>query len=279
MSPSPPFSLSTDVFKYMPPKHVEAFKRTAGHFQVWILVRRGNPESLKWIGKAGYIPKLLDCKAKTAESDVNGPESTAGLVVSPKEWPNAFPTKLEKATEEWNKFAPKLYVFDPKTNLAEDQAGKHYTLQLEKGHKHYGCVMFKPVFRALAEYIHADYDLYATVPFADPKSNQRVSETGFGGSAHTRSPRLYDVQYFLKAAGVLPGLEAGVPMVRHGEQETFKTDFADDLDVFWPDGRSITGLKKGAEVEEFYATVLKGRRQFGPGVGGQPVGNTKWVKT
>jgi hypothetical protein len=52
------------VFDYMPTQHIEAFKKAAGHFHVWILVRRGNPESKKWIGLPGYIPKLLDCKAQ-----------------------------------------------------------------------------------------------------------------------------------------------------------------------------------------------------------------------
>ena len=55
------------VFDYMPQRHVAAFKRAAGHFVVWILVRRGNPASKKFIGQPGYIPKMLDCKAKTAE--------------------------------------------------------------------------------------------------------------------------------------------------------------------------------------------------------------------
>ena len=279
MSPNPPLPPDMAVFDYMPTQHIEAFKKAAGHFHVWILVRRGNPESKKWIGLPGYIPKLLDCKAKTAEKDVRGEGSTAGLVVSPILLPEAFgPGKLKKALEEWTKFEPHLYTFDPRTNIAQDKAGKHYTTQKDPKHKHYGCVMFKPVFRSLAEYIHADYDLYAVVPFVDTKSNIRVSEKGFGGEDHSRSQKLHDVQYFLKAAGVLPDQDFATPMVRHGEQETFKTDWDDNLDVFWPDGKSVSELNGHGAIRNFYATTLVGRKQFAKDTVAQPAGG-KWVKT
>jgi hypothetical protein len=281
MIPSPPLQPNTEVFKYMPPKHVEGFQRTAGHFKVWILVRRGNPKSLKWIGQFGYIPKMLDCKAKTADQEVPGREC-AGLVASPELLPDAFgPNKRPKAVEEWNKFVPQLYFFDPQDqqkNLAADKVGKHYTVQLDTRHKHYGCVMYKPVFRAQADYIHADYDLYAIVPAANPSANVFVREEGFGGVQHSRGQKLYDVQYFLKAAGMLKDAECpNVPMVRHGEQETFKTDICDDLDVFWPDGKSTSELKKGKEIEDFYMNVLEGRTQVNASTVPQPV-QGKWVR-
>jgi hypothetical protein len=238
----------------------------------------GNPKSKRYIGMPGYIPKLLDCKAKTAEFDVHGDGSTAGLVVSPILLPQAFgAAKLEKALKEWHKFEMFLYVFDVKTNIAQDKAGKHYTIQMDRNQKHYGCVMYKPIFRSAAEYIHADYDLYGIVPFSDPSSNVRVTEIGFNQQDHSRSPRLYDVQYFLKAAGILPGQEFGSPMIRHGEQETFKTDWDDTVDVFWPDGKSITELAGPAAIQNFYATTLRGRQQFNKDSRPQPVSGM-WKK-
>ena len=279
MTPTPP--VDSVVSSYMPPKHIEAFQRAAGHFKVWILVRRGNPFSLEWIGKPGYIPKPLDCKAKTADKNVEAIQS-AGLVVSPKLLPAAFsPDKLHSALEEWPKFLPLLYTFDPanpKGNLAADKTGKHYTIQTDKSHKHYACVMYKPVYRAQAEYIHADYDLYAVVAQADPKSNVFVQETGLDGQPRSRSQKLYDVQYFLKAAGVMKGQEVGSPMVRHGEQETFKTDWNEKLDVFWPDGNSVTKLVGSAKIQEFYRDTLQGRKQVDKNTVPTPVAG-KWVKT
>ena len=265
------------VFDYMPQRHVDAFKRAAGHFKVWILVRKGNPASKKFIGRPGYIPKMLDCKAKTAEVDVRGEGSTAGLVTSPILVPEAFPNKLSRAREEWAKFESHVYFFDPKSNMASDKAGKHYTIQMDKKHKHYGCVMYKPVFRSAAEYIHADYDLYAIVAAEDPTSNVRVKEQGFAGEAHSRSPKLYDVQYFLKAAGLLPGQNFGTPMVRHGEQETFKTDWDDTVDVFWPDGMTVSELSGIAAIQNFYGKVLQGRKQYSKDTVGQSAGG-KWER-
>jgi hypothetical protein len=263
----------------MPWRHVEAFKKTAGRFQVWILVRRGNPKSLQWIGKPGYIPKMLDCKAKTAERDC-GQYRTAGLVVSPILLPHAFsPKKRHKALEEWERFAPRLYTFNPNTSYADDSAGKHYTVQMDKTNEHYGCVMYKPVFVSPAEYIHADYDLYAVVPRSRPKANIRAKpEKWFGDFNHTRSPMFFDVQYSLKAFGVLPKQEFGSPMVRHGEQETFKTDWDDILDVFWPDGQNVSELNGAGKIQEFYANTLRGREQWtDKTVGQRPGGN--WEQT
>ena len=276
----PQASSDKAVYTYMPATHVHAFQKAAGHFKVWILVRRGNPASLQWIGKPGYMPKPFDCKAKTGERNV-GNIQCAGLVVSPKLLPGAFDArKLASAQHEWPKFEPLLYSFDPgnpRTNLAADAAGRHYTLQMDKSHKHYGCVMYKPVFRALAEYIHADYDLYAVVPQADPKSITYVRET-MSGQPHSRSRYFYDVQYFLKAAGVLAGQDVGLPMVRHGEQETFKTDWDDTLDVFWPDGKNITDLDGAARIEEFYQSTLKGRMPVNKSTVPSPFFG-KWVKS
>lgn len=265
MAQTPPLRPNEAVYSYMPAKHVEAFKRASGYFKVWILIRRGNKESLKWIGQTGYIPKLLDCKAKTADRNFEK-RQCAGLVASPKLLPEAFtPARLGEAAKEWDGFEQLLYIFDTKNlqkNLAADRDGKHYTLQLDQAHKHYGCVMYKPVYRAQAEYIHADYDLYAIVSSADPQTNMLVKETGFGGAPHSRSPNLYPVQYFVKAAGELKGAESPrVAMIRHGEQDTFKTSYDDSLDVFWPDGKTVSALEKGAAIQEFYKTTLQGRRQ------------------
>jgi hypothetical protein len=280
MTPDPPQPPNTAVFDYMPAKHVEAFKRAAAYFHALILVRRGNSASRQWIGVPHYTPKPFDCKAKTAEQNV-GSTRCGGLVASPILLPAAFPNKLDKALEEWREFEPLLYQFDaknPQANMAAFRENKHYTLQLDKSQIHYGCVILKGVQVFQGEYIHADYDLYAVVRVADPKSNIFVSEMRPGNHPHARSQLLYDVQYFLKAAGILKGQEAGSPMIRHGEQETFKTDWDEKLDVFWPDGKSITELIGSEKIQEFYRTTLQGRQQVGKNTATIPVSG-KWVKT
>ncbi len=55
---------------YIHSDHIMAFKRVAKRCRVWILVRQSNAKSGFYIGKDGYQPKRLDCKAKTAKIDL-----------------------------------------------------------------------------------------------------------------------------------------------------------------------------------------------------------------
>ena len=255
------------VYTYMPPQHVEAFKRAAVHFKCWILVRRGNKDSLEYIGKTGYIPKAADCKAKTADKNFKD-KKYAGLVTSPVLVPEAFSAhRLDKAMKEWVKFQSHLYTFnrdDLRANLAADKAGKHYTLQTDEKHVHYGCVMYKPVYRSAAEYIYSDYDLYAVVPADNPHDNVfSVQRDEANKIVSAQGKMLMNVQYFVKAAGEMRGAqEPRTPMIRHGEQETFMTDYADPLDVFWPDGIRITDLEPGQSIKDFYEKIFNGRQQM-----------------
>ena len=80
------------------------FADAARHFNLWILVRRTNRESLPYIGLPGYTPKPIDCKAKTADSSYDSRYRTAGLVVDPNEHRRAFGPRLADALSEWKKF-------------------------------------------------------------------------------------------------------------------------------------------------------------------------------
>lgn len=65
-----------------------AFAYTAWWFHVFILVRRSNPASIRYIGQTGFIPKGPDTKAKTAQNNVHIKETgwvsnVAGLVCNP----------------------------------------------------------------------------------------------------------------------------------------------------------------------------------------------------
>src|SRR5215467_283160 len=86
MAPPRPICQDPTIFRHMRPKDVEAFALTALVYKVFILVRRTNPDSLQYIGMPGFIPKHIDCKAKTADNNVllNGRlQEIAGLVVDP----------------------------------------------------------------------------------------------------------------------------------------------------------------------------------------------------
>ena len=66
----------------MRPTDKRVFLDAARQLQLWILVRRTNPASLRYIGLPGYLPKPIDCKAKTADLN-QGRYRVAGLVVDP----------------------------------------------------------------------------------------------------------------------------------------------------------------------------------------------------
>lgn len=253
-----------DITAFMRPQDIEAFRAAARHFRVYIAVRRTNPASLDYIGKAGYVAKRLDCKAKTADQDciVEGaPRKLAGLVADPhRVGPAAYkPGKYDKALKEWEKFRPLLapdmlgaggaraYTYMP--------AGKLYTVQLDRAHQHYGCVMFaSSSLLSAAKYVHGDYDLMAVVSESDLQSNVFVTEERLG-QAHARSKEFFDVQHYVNRL-------IGAPMVLHGEQEHYSDDPKEDIDVFFPDGSNKAYL--GAlSVQRLYRTVFEGRKLHG----------------
>jgi hypothetical protein len=83
--------------------HIDVFLAAAEQFKCWIALREPNPLYVRWIGRSGYEPKCVDCKAKTAD---NNTHSFGGLVVDPNLCPDAFKREsLTRALETWqNKF-------------------------------------------------------------------------------------------------------------------------------------------------------------------------------
>jgi hypothetical protein len=79
--------------------HKDAFFEAAEAFTCWIGLREPNSLADDWIGRSGYIPKPVDCKAKTADQDGH---RLGGLVVNPLLLPAAFqPTSRDEAVKTW----------------------------------------------------------------------------------------------------------------------------------------------------------------------------------
>lgn len=78
-------------------QHKEAFYYVANELWCWICLREPNPLSDQWIGKFGFVPKSLACKAKTSD---NPDFRFKGLVVDPVLCPEAF-IKKEDAIDTW----------------------------------------------------------------------------------------------------------------------------------------------------------------------------------
>jgi hypothetical protein len=243
--------------KYVDPGHVQAFKQAAKRWAVWILVRGSNAASRQYIGLRGYVPKRLDCKAKTAKIDLP-PYRLAGLVASPEVHPLAFAGRDVSA--EWGQFQKYLYIPGPGEKRMYLPSGKPYALEPDPKHMHYGCVFFtKYGLITDKNFIYGDYDLYAIVSQKNPSNNIFVEETRLHPDLpHNRSPELFDVQHFLNR-------QLQVPMILHGSQETYSAHTEEDIVIFWPDGETITEAKGKAEIEQLYATTFQGRQAHGKG--------------
>lgn len=208
-----------------------AFLAAASRFQVWILVRRTNPASLAYIGKPGYTPKRIDCKAKTADLDVPR-YKLAGLVVNPEIHPSAFKAqKVPKANEAWASM---------KGNI-----GPLYNVDEDKNSRHYGCL------RLQGSYIHGDYDLYDLIDVTQPHRNLAAVETLLG-QPHRRGPKVLLVQNFVNAT-------IGSPMIQHGGEAQYADHSEQAIDAFGPNGEDVTILNEFS-VRGWYERVFGGRK-------------------
>ena len=215
------------------------FLQVAQELKLWILVRRTNPASLQYIGRAGYAPKPIDCKAKTADQNV-GPSLLAGLVVDPTVQPLAFsPPKREKAIEEWRKHGHEMLA-------------SGYTVEKNNPST-------RGLVKRLGSFLHGDYDLYDIV---DPEAASRnlAAVESLLGQPHRRGANFLQVQSNVNS-------KIGVPMVQHGGEMQY-TDHSDQaIDAFGPNGEDVTILNQFS-VRGWYQERFQGRKSLG--------GSEKW---
>ena len=157
----------------MRPKDARIFLDAAKRLEVYILVRRTNKASIKYVGKQGFMPKPIDCKAKTASYDFYHHRlkyrlTVGGLVVDPTipGFSVAFEkNKYSSALREWQKF--RRFVADVPYHELKGLTtpGKPYAVQREEGNNRYGCVLLAGREGGMEyKYLCGDYDLYAVFP-------------------------------------------------------------------------------------------------------------------
>jgi hypothetical protein len=105
-----------ELQEYVHYDHIPVLREASQKLGLFILLRRTNPHSVKYIGYQGFVPKPLQCKPKTAKSDavvrlMDGrsiKSSCAGLVVDPaKVGVSAFCYDhgvYSDAMREWKKY-------------------------------------------------------------------------------------------------------------------------------------------------------------------------------
>ena len=218
----------------MRPQDKKIILDAAHQFNAWILVRRTNPASMQYIGRPGYAPKRIDCKAKTADLDV-GSYKLAGLVVDPTIHPRAFkPGKTSKVEKSWKEMKPVM--------------GTLYTVDTNQKSRHYGCLQFR------GNYIHGDYDLYDIIDVKQPHRNLALVET-LHGQPHQRGHLVPQVQNFVNS-------RIGVDMIQHGGEAQYTDHSEQSIDVFGPDGEDLTLLNE-LTVRRWYKDYFDGRQTLG----------------
>ena len=242
------------IFRHMRPQDVDAFALTALVYKVYILVRRTNPDSLQYIGKPGFIPKHIDCKAKTADNNVmlaGRLQEIAGLVVDPNiVGPGAYKAgKHGKALDAWRHFTSHLAP-PGRTPVTTAQ---RYGVQDDPSQPRYGAVVtWRNNYRipSMRVFVHGDYDLFSIVPVDERNTNVFVQELLLG-QPHSRGKQLMDVQNYVNA-------RIGVPMVLHGEQDHYDNTFDDTVDIFFPDGTTVISRAKSG-LQQFFEQEFQGR--------------------
>jgi hypothetical protein len=218
----------------MRPQDKPVFLEAARQYHSWILVRRTNIASLRYIGQPGYVTKRIDCKAKTADIEVP-PYQLAGLVVDPNVHQRAFsPSRLSTAQKCWN---------DMKNLI-----GGIYQVDVDPKSKHYGCLKLQ------GSCIHGDYDLYDIIDINQPQRNLAAVETLLG-QPDRRGFNLIPIQNFINR-------NLGVPMIQHGGEAQYADHSQQSIDAFGPNGEDVTILNEFS-VRDWYKTRFLGRPTLG----------------
>jgi hypothetical protein len=288
---------ATPIQMHFAPGHAELFGRAAREFNVSILVRRTNQQSIQYIGKPGYVPKPLTCKAKTAKKNIylgGRLIRCAGLVVDPRI--NGFNQAFESSSQHrsaidvWNKEF-RMRLAPDQWQVGLDEARQKYVhisgrpsadsaiafksvntpgqpiREATKFHvtddyssDHFGCVMYgsNPF---VASYMHGDYDLYGIVSLDNPSLNEITRGQMFGKAYNLNNfgPEFGAVARFLNTG--FSGLHGRrVDMIRHGSQEKYAAAHGDEeLDVFWPDG-STSYVAGESAIWNLYKDKFRNRR-------------------
>jgi hypothetical protein len=233
-------------------KDVRVFCMIAQKHKVYILVRQTNPESLGYIGKAGYYPKPAVIKAKTA--DLNPPPFSylsggqrrvvqhriAGLVSNPWFQPDVYKgAKLAKAKDCWLDtldiaLSTDTWAYWGKEHLST-RTGWKWKIDIAPDSQHFGCLQISKDAIPWS-YVHGDYDLKDVILLGAETFNERREGKIDGVKNYT--PRLPNGLEFESIQRELNN-EMGIDMVQHGSEAQFAWHGDEPITLIQPDGPNL----------------------------------------
>ncbi|HLW79206.1 MAG TPA: hypothetical protein VKU44_06365 [Terriglobia bacterium] len=213
------------------------FSQAAVQLQLWIFVRLSNKASRPYMGLSDYVPKRIDCKAKTAHWDEGG-KKLAGLVVDYRIHSGVFEPGKD-AGKPWKDF---------EIASRPGMPGSPYQIDTNPSSKHYGCVTLN------GKYIYSDYDLWDIVDPGNPRRNFGIVED-LHGQTHIRSHLQRRVEDWIN-----PRLSA--PMIQHSGEMQFNKVTDQPIDAFGPKGEVVILLTQ-LTWEAWCRDRFQGRRSIG----------------
>lgn len=240
-------------------KDLRCIMMVARQFNVVILIRQTNEDSLRYIGTSGFYPKPAAVKAKTADQNppavtrlVNGRASSkryniAGLVVHPGFHPGAYRgAKTSKAMDCWvhtmEILSPTLahVKVDPDKSDTWNIWGveRHgvkaprwkWRVDINPASDHFGCLQLKSEHIGWS-YIHGDYDLKDVIVMGSEQDNRRSEGTLDGVKNFT--PLLNGLR-FESVQRAINNL-IGTDMIQHGAEAQFAWHGDEPITVAYPD--------------------------------------------
>lgn len=255
-------------------RDLQKFLMVARQFQVILLVRHTNADSLRYVGQAGYYPKPAFIKAKTA--DLNPPagmlsvagrmvpqqHQIAGLVVHPGMHAAAYKGgKHPKAMQCWN---DGMHILGHVAN-ASGVAGKPETwaawgvdrpvaassawrwrVDVDAASKHYGCLQIAG-HGVDWSYVHGDYDLKDVIVSGRDSDNRRNEGQLHGVKNYT--PLLSNLEFEPVRRAL--NLAIGADMVQHGAEAQFAWHGDEPITVAFPDWTHLL-LHDAVTVQRWY---------------------------
>lgn len=240
-------------------KDLRATLEVARMFNVIILVRHTNENSLRYIGTAGFYPKPAAVKAKTADQNppsttvlVNGIKQVrtyeiAGLVVHPGFQPNAYkPEKAGKALDCWEHTMETLSpnLIGSKVDLKKPDSLSLWGVERSAVHapkwqwrvdadpksSRFGCLQIKSSDIPWS-YVHGDYDLKDVIVLGNEQDNRRSEGTIDG--VPNFMPLLKGMEF--TAIQKELNFRMGADMIQHGSEAQFAWHGDEPILVAYPD--------------------------------------------
>jgi hypothetical protein len=178
--------------------HIRVLMTAARRFDCEIVVRESNPASTQYIGRSGYKPKPIWCKARTGDQQQH---PAAGLVVDPCQCSDAFSGKgkLRQAEASWDEFV--RHCLHQRIGFKiNDNAGPGF-----------GCVLFH------GDYLYSDYDLMSVTPLQTSVVTKVQVARPVDARYHPDAPRDYTTKLERQVREFFRQ-RTGIAMIQHGAE-------------------------------------------------------------